>query len=173
MTIPGREIEPPGCICELVCGDGLCQLGGEAAADGGGVGVCGAGWVGGQKYPWWGDVIDSGRANYNRIMLVIRHPCVGIRPTITVCTTWRAMCGSGAWMSMIRISTSVLLVRIRYPVRLTLDWVIINFTGVKTSRVLRGGSWTYDPELLRVANRSRSSPTVTRNLLGFRCARSQ
>ncbi|RMD58393.1 hypothetical protein D6833_12935 [Candidatus Parcubacteria bacterium] len=40
------------------------------------------------------------------------------------------------------------------------------------SRVLRGGSWYYDGDNLRAANRGRDYPVVTWDLNGFRCARS-
>ena len=46
-----------------------------------------------------------------------------------------------------------------------------NFTNVKTTRVLRGGSWNNNPENLRVANRGRGDPTGTSRNDGFRCAR--
>ena len=46
-----------------------------------------------------------------------------------------------------------------------------NFTNVKTTRVLRGGSWSTFPGFLRVASRRRINPTVTSYLLGFRCVR--
>ena len=36
-------------------------------------------------------------------------------------------------------------------------------------RVLRGGSWNYDTNSLRVANRSLGNPTLTNNNIGFRC----
>jgi formylglycine-generating enzyme required for sulfatase activity len=39
------------------------------------------------------------------------------------------------------------------------------------SRVLRGGSWTFDPWYLRSGIRLRFSPEYCFNLLGFRCAR--
>ena len=53
------------------------------------------------------------------------------------------------------------------------DWIISNFTDIKTSRVLRGGSWVNNPEYLRVAGRFGIPPTVTVNTLGFRCAKTQ
>ena len=51
------------------------------------------------------------------ILLGIRRRWVSIRRTITVCMTWRAMCGSGVLMSTIRISILCLRVRIPFPVR--------------------------------------------------------
>ena len=56
----------------------------------------------------------------------------------------------------------------------SVDWVITNFTNVKTSRVLRGGSWLNPPKNLRVAYRNRYNPTNSSNTsYGFRCARAQ
>ncbi|MBI1924628.1 SUMF1/EgtB/PvdO family nonheme iron enzyme [Candidatus Poribacteria bacterium] len=45
-----------------------------------------------------------------------------------------------------------------------------DFTNVKTSRVLRGGSWYFGPDLLRVAFRYRAGPTYRDSEVGFRCA---
>jgi formylglycine-generating enzyme required for sulfatase activity len=38
-------------------------------------------------------------------------------------------------------------------------------------RVFRGGSWRFNPALLRAGSRSGTSPTNRKNSLGFRCAR--
>ncbi len=43
--------------------------------------------------------------------------------------------------------------------------------GPLTSRVLRGGSWSYDAIGLRCAVRSYSTPSITYNDAGFRCVR--
>jgi serine/threonine-protein kinase len=37
-------------------------------------------------------------------------------------------------------------------------------------RVLRGGSWNYDPDLVRTSNRNWNSPTYSGNYNGFRCS---
>lgn len=49
--------------------------------------------------------------------------------------------------------------------------IVNSFTRVKTSRVLRGGSWLYSAQSRRVANRYRRTPTFTGISFGFRCAR--
>ena len=48
--------------------------------------------------------------------------------------------------------------------------IVNEFRRVKTSRVLRGGSWFNSATYLRVANRFRSTPTNTNGIIGFRCA---
>ena len=57
----------------------------------------------------------------------------------------------------------------------TMDWVINNFTNVTIApRVLRGGSWAYKPEYLRVATRYRTLPAfLDQGNFGFRCVRAQ
>lgn len=51
------------------------------------------------------------------------------------------------------------------------QWIINNFTSVKTSRVLRGGSWAITEQYVRVADRTSDTPTNTTFYYGFRCAR--
>ena len=53
----------------------------------------------------------------------------------------------------------------------SVEWLMDNFTNIKGSRVLRGGSWFNPVLFVRVANRNSSSPTFTAGSLGFRCAR--
>ena len=53
----------------------------------------------------------------------------------------------------------------------SVEWLIDNFTNVKDSRVLRGGSWYPSERLVRVANRRSTTPSSTTDSNGFRCAR--
>ena len=53
----------------------------------------------------------------------------------------------------------------------SVEWLMGNFTNVKGSRVLRGGSWNGSANNVRGARRFSYSPTSTYNYLGFRCAR--
>ena len=53
----------------------------------------------------------------------------------------------------------------------SVEWILNNYTGVKDSRVLRGGSWSSDAPHVRVACRGHSPPTNTHSSIGFRCAR--
>ena len=56
----------------------------------------------------------------------------------------------------------------------SVDEIINDFTTVTTDRVLRGGSWPFNPDALRVANRGRGSPAdAFSSRHGFRCARAQ
>ena len=51
--------------------------------------------------------------------------------------------------------------------------ILDNFASVRTStsRVLRGGSWPYGAQSLRVADRGYGTPEITSSGSGFRCAR--
>ena len=46
-----------------------------------------------------------------------------------------------------------------------------DFLNVGTPRVLRGGAWTEDPRIPRVADRDKADPAQTFSLVGFRCVR--
>ena len=51
------------------------------------------------------------------------------------------------------------------------QWIINNFTGIKSSRVVRGGSWARTDQDVRVATRYFRPPTHALNNWGFRCVR--
>ena len=53
----------------------------------------------------------------------------------------------------------------------SIKWILDNWTGINTSRVLRGGSWSLTARHVWVATRFTDTPTVTNGTLGFRCAR--
>ena len=57
----------------------------------------------GQRYPW-GNEIKSENANYAKMDGSSRGR-IAIIPTVTVSTTWREMCGSGARIGTIKIIT--------------------------------------------------------------------
>ena len=125
----------------------------------------------GKKYPW-GDSIDSGKANYDRNVggttPVDKYPPNGYG--------LYDMAGNAFEWCLDKYSEDFYFIS---PRRNPLsganspDWVMNNFTGVKTYRVLRGGSWRGIPEYLRVANRVRVAPTDAVYYFGFRCARAQ
>ena len=51
------------------------------------------------------------------------------------------------------------------------DQIVNRFTRVTSIRVLRGGSWSFVAQDLRVANRNGSMPSSTFVNYGFRCAK--
>ena len=112
----------------------------------------------GQKYPWRGDVIDRGRANYGSIVgdttAVRRYPPNGYGLYDMAGNVWEWCLDeydAGFYARSPRDN----------PLSggPSVDWIISNFTGVKTRRVLRGGSWSTFPKFLRVANRNRDRRT--------------
>lgn len=50
-------------------------------------------------------------------------------------------------------------------------WITRNFESVKSTRVLRGGSWGIDSQGVRCAYRFRGNPTYTLPTFGFRCVK--
>ena len=56
---------------------------------------------------------------------------------------------------------------------ITVDWVMNNFTDVKTHRVLRSGSWLSYPAALPVSFRSGDTPTNANDVVGLRCVKAQ
>ena len=53
----------------------------------------------------------------------------------------------------------------------SIQWILDNYTGVNTSRVLRGGSWLDSAGYARCAQRYYFRPGATGGTFGFRCAR--
>ena len=53
----------------------------------------------------------------------------------------------------------------------TMDWLVNNFLGVKSLRVLRGGSWLHPDHHVRVTHRWWAAPTPANNDFGFRCVK--
>ena len=53
----------------------------------------------------------------------------------------------------------------------SIEWILDNYTGVKSFRVLRGGSWLNPARYVRVANRLNAAPSTSYYSPGFRCAR--
>ena len=127
----------------------------------------------GQKYPWRGDVIDRGRANYadsgiGDTTAVRRYPPNGYGLYDMAGNVWEWCLDEydGGFYDRSPRDNPL-------SGGPSVDWIISNFTGVKTSRVLRGGSWGNNPVNLRVAFRFRDAPAISNNGYGFRCARAQ
>ena len=53
----------------------------------------------------------------------------------------------------------------------SVEWLLNNYTNIKSSRVMRGGSWYSNANYVRVALRNYLTPPVTSNNIGIRCAR--
>ena len=130
------------------------------------------GGLSGKAYPW-GDEIDSGKANYadSRIgdtTAVGSYPAnkYGLHDMVGNVYEWCL----DEYNKDFYFSS---LPRNPLSGANSPDWVMSNFTGVKTHRVLRGSSRRTIPEALRVANRSRNAPTHAYDIKGFRCVRSQ
>ena len=129
------------------------------------------GGLAGKKYPN-GDVIDAGKANFDRNVgdttAVGKYPANGYGLFDMAGNVWE-WCLDEYDADFYFVSPG------KNPLSgaNSVDWAITNFTNVKSFRVWRGGSWGYAPRGLRVANRYRVSPTVTFGLDGFRCARAQ
>ena len=129
------------------------------------------GGLSGKVYPW-GDVIDSGKANYARntggTAAVGEYPPngYGLYDMTGNVSEWcldeynEDFYSSSPRKNPLSGANSV-------------DWVMNNFTDVKKLRVLRGGSWIDNPKRLRVAYRVKNAPALTGGYSGFRCVRAQ
>lgn len=114
----------------------------------------------GQKYPW-GDSIDPSKANYYR-SIGDTTPIGQYAPN-----------AYGLYDMVGNVSEWCIDGYARYSqlfAGVEAD-PIPNFTTVRSSRVLRGGSWNSQPRYVRVANRLYSVPSDTHSLNGFRCVR--
>ncbi len=127
------------------------------------------GGLSGFKYPW-GNTIDSSRANYNGRIRdttgVGKHPPnrYGLHDMAGNVSEW---CLDEHNAGFYAISPS------QNPLSgaTNVKWLLDNYTGVKSSRVLRGGSWNNFAQYVRVASRTSNTPTATRPTYGFRCVR--
>ena len=131
----------------------------EKAARGGAVG---------QRYPW-GNSIDSGKANYGTNIGATTR--VGNYPAnnglYDMAGNVREWCLDAYQGGFYKSSHR------RNPLAGgTLNEVVTDFTNLKGSRVLRGGSWGIPARGLRVAARLGYVPTYAYPNVGFRCAKS-
>ena len=109
------------------------------------------GGLAGKSIPWKGDSIDSRKANYGMNVedttAVGKYPAneYGLHDMAGNVYEW---CLDAYDEDFYRISPR------ENPLSgaATVDWVMTNFTSVKESRVLRGGSWSDDPGVVRVAD---------------------
>ena len=123
----------------------------------------------GQKYPW-GNTIDSSKANYDLNIgdttAVGEYTANGYGLYDMAGNVWE-WCLDEYNSGFYAVSSSQNPLSGANSIR----WILDNYTGINSSRVLRGGSWNYAARSVRVANRDYNTPTNTLNNIGFRCAR--
>lgn len=125
----------------------------------------------GLKYPW-GNSIDSTRANYNNHIgdttAVGKYQENGYGLFDMTGNVWE-WCLDEYNKDFYAISPS------QNPIAgaNSIQWTINNFTGVRSSRVLRGGSWYSSVLSVRVAERTPflGIPSLTTSSYGFRCVK--
>ena len=123
----------------------------------------------GQKYPW-GQLIDKSKANYN--LIVNKTTSVGAYPPndfglYDMVGNVREWC-LDKWDKEFYAEDQ----NINPIPDGNIMEVIDSFGNIKTSRVLRGGSWVSPPKNVRIAYRAGSPPFFTSMNIGFRCVRS-
>ena len=128
------------------------------------------GGLAGLKYPW-GNTIDSTKANYNNHIkdttAVGKYTANGYGLFDMAGNVWE-WCLDEYNAGFYSVSPA------RNPLSgaNSVEWLINNYKGVKSFRVLRGGSWPNTVHFVRVADRNNLfTPTNTANNNGFRCAR--
>ena len=136
----------------------------EKAARGGKVGL---------KYPW-GNTISSARANYGSNVgdttVVGKYSANGYGLYDMSGNVWE-------WCLDAYDADFYFSSPARNPLSdvntiANIGLILDDYTNIKLSRVLRGGSWFSSARNVRVAPRSNATPTSTLNRIGFRCARS-
>ena len=128
------------------------------------------GGLSGLEYPW-GNTIDSSRANYGYHVqdttAVGKYTANGYGLYDMSGNVWE-WCLDEYNAGFYAISPA------QNPLSgaNSIQWLLDNYTRVKTARVLRGGSWYIDDGFgVRCATRFYDTPTVTLSITGFRCAR--
>ncbi len=120
-----------------------------------------------KKYPW-GDSINTDDENYqydvNDTISVGRYP-PNRYGLYDMCGNVWEWCLDTYYADYYESSPS----RNPFSDRNAVSWVVENFRSVKDSRVLRGGPWGIDSQVVRVSHRFRSNPIDTLPTFGFRC----
>ena len=123
----------------------------------------------GLEYPW-GNTIDSSKANYNRHIndttAVGKYTANGYG-LYDMAGNVREWCLDEYNIGFYAISPA------RNPLSgaNSIKWILENYTGIKSNRVLRGGHWVALAKYLRCAQREHTSPAGTYTHAGFRCVR--
>ena len=128
------------------------------------------GGLAGKKYPW-GNTIDAGKASYNfnvgKTTPVGRYAAngYGLYDMAGNVMEWCL----DAYDENFYVNSPR-----RNPLSgvNNIKWLLDNHRNIKSSRVLRGGTWRYPAWSARVASRSKFAPTLTHYDIGFRCVRS-
>jgi formylglycine-generating enzyme required for sulfatase activity len=118
----------------------------------------------GRKYPW-GDVIDPTFANYG---INVPDKYNGIFGKTTAVGSYPK--GQSPYGIYDMAGNVWEWVADWYDVYPGGDLSANSAFGQQTYRVLRGGSWNDDPDLLRTTFRGGNTPDTTVNYIGFRCA---
>ena len=127
------------------------------------------GGLAGLKYPW-GNTIDSTKANYSNHIkdttAVGKYTANGYGLFDMAGNVWE-WCLDEYNANFYSVSPA------RNPLSgaNSVEWLINNYKGVKSSRILRGGSWYNAVQYVRVAYRNSNAPATTGTGSGFRCAR--
>ncbi len=127
------------------------------------------GGLSGLKYPW-GNGIDSNKANYNNHVrdttVTGKYPANGYGLYDMSGNVWE-WCLDEYNGGFYAVSPS------QNPLSgaNSIKWLLDNYTGVNTSRVVRGGSRFYNANHVRVAFRNSGTPARVSPDVGFRCAR--
>ena len=123
----------------------------------------------GLTYPW-GNSIDSSKANYNNRIkdttAVGKYTANGYGLYDMAGNVWE-WCLDEYNSGFYAISPSQNPLSGANSIR----WILDNYTGINSSRVLRGGLWSGSARSVRVASRTTASPSGTDSAFGFRCAR--
>ena len=123
----------------------------------------------GLTYPW-GNTIDRNKANYNRHIgdtTAVGEYTANGYGLYDMCGNVWEWCLDGYDSGFYAVSPS------QNPLSgaNSIMWILDNYTGVESSRVLRGGSLYFPDRRVRVAFRFYDTPALTSDSVGFRCAR--
>ena len=124
----------------------------------------------GLKYPW-GNTIDRNKANYNRHIgdtTAVGEYTANGYGLYDMAGNVYEWCLDGYDSGFYAVSSS------QNPLSgaNSIMWILDNYTGVNSSRVLRGGAWHNTAQLVRVAGRANATPVLADSAaVGFRCVR--
>ena len=127
------------------------------------------GGLSGLKYPW-GNAIDSTKANYNRHIddttAVGKYPANGYG-LYDMAGNAHEWCLDEWNVNFYSISPA------QNPLSgaNSIQWLLDNYTGVKSHRVIRGGAWYVDADRVRCAYRNATTPRPRIGSMGFRCVK--